>query len=208
VTPTPPAQLVDAVAAAYTSSGGDIKAMLRVVLARENFRFTAPIVAPKFRRPFHHVVSLFRAMEVRFRLTSPSTPLNTEVLSLLEEMGQVPFDHVQPDGYPDSVDQWGTTLLPRWRFAAILLHNYIGSSISGVFMIRPSDLRARLGFAHDPADRAGLARRMNERFFGGTHSPHETEILQGFIDAYGSFDDTAMFDALALGACLPGFQWY
>jgi hypothetical protein len=81
--------------------------------------------------------------------------------------------------------------------------------MGGVFLIHSPELMASLGFTNDPADRAGLARRMNEGFFGSTLSPREVDELQGFIRDYpGTFDAAAFFDALCLGASLPGFQWY
>jgi uncharacterized protein (DUF1800 family) len=210
LTPTPPDELVQRVADAYLATNGDIKAMLRVVLAKENFRFTSTVVAPKFRRPFHYVVSLLRLLDAKMKFTLPSVPLSTEIVAHLEEMGHVPYQRVTPDGYPDTVDAWGSTLLPRWTFAADLLRTTLGGPVmGGFFLIDSAELLARLGFATDPDDRAGLAQRMNERFFGGTLAPREVDELQDFIRAYpGAFTDKALFDALCLGASLPGFQWY
>ena len=61
--PNPPVELVERVAQTYLDTGGDIRAMLRVILARENLAFSSPFHAPKLRRPYHFVTSLFRAFD-------------------------------------------------------------------------------------------------------------------------------------------------
>ena len=71
-----------------------------------------------------------------------------------------------------------------------------------------NDLKVKLGFG-GPADRPGLAARMNERLFGERLAPAEVDALQQFIDAYPTaFGGPAFFETIALGASLPGFQWY
>jgi uncharacterized protein (DUF1800 family) len=204
----PPQGLVDRVAQVFTDTNGDIKSMLRVILARENFSFTSTALGPKFRRPFHLVTSVVRALDGRLKLPREPAPVPTEVLEHLEEMGHVPFDHPQPDGYADTTDAWGTAPLPRWGFVSRILDDF-GDQIGGLFLIQPDELRARLGFLQDPDDRPGLAQRMNELFFGGTLTVYQTRVLQGFIDDYAApFGNEAFYDSLALGACMPGFQWY
>lgn len=210
LTPTPPAELVQRVAQTYLDTQGDIKAMLRVVLAKENFAATSNVPAPKFRRPFHLVVSLLRLLDAKAKLSLPNVPLSSEAITFLQEMGQLPYGRVTPDGYPDTVAAWGSALLPRWTFAAALLKsNFGGPTMGGFFLADTPELMARAGFANDPDDRAGLARRMNEAYFGGQLAPREVDELQTFIHEYaGTFGEVAFFDALCLGASLPGFQWY
>jgi len=199
LTPTPPQALVDQVAATYLSTNGDIKAMLRVILARENMRWASPLVGPKLRRPFHYVVSLLRTLGAD--VSDALYPI-----FFLYGMGHVPFDHVQPNGYPDTAEAWGSSLLPRWDFASQLLANVLGPPFPGVSLSFTA-LKAKLGYA-TASDRPGLATRMNERLYGATLSPHEVEVLQQFIDATPSFGGTAFYESLALGASMPGFQWY
>jgi len=210
LTPEPPSELVERVAQTYLDTQGDIRAMLRVVLARENFAALTPVWRPKFRRPFHYMVALLRQFDAKLKMQAPPVPLTSELSTHLEDMGHLPFGRISPDGYPDTVQAWGSSLLPRWTFAADLLKRYLGGSpIGGMFVISAAELKTRIGFALDPDDRAGLARRMNQRFFGGTLGPREEDELQRFIREYaGPFDDVAFFDALCLGATLPGFQWY
>jgi len=199
LTPTPPPALVEQVAEAYLDTSGDIKAMLRVILTRENLAPRSPLVAPKYRRPFHFMVSILRALDGR--IGRPD-----EALSHLNVMGQAPYDCVRPTGYPDDFQAWNAGLLSRWTFSAAVLH--YGFLFRGVRLIDPDELRARLEL-HSPADRPGLAGRMNERLFGETLSPYEVALLQDYIDAYPrAYELEALYDTMALASSLPGYQWY
>lgn len=201
LTPVPPLALVERVAAIHVATNGDIKAMLREILARENMRVPA-MAAPKFRRPFHFVVSLLRALDAE--VSDALYPL-----AFLYTMGHVPFGHVQPDGYPDSAEAWGTSLLGRWRFASELLHSAAtdGFPWPGVALSRTA-IAQKLEF-DGPSDRFGLARRINERILGSALPEREHDLLQEFIDERpGPFGINALLEAIALGASFPGFQWY
>jgi len=200
LTETPPQSLVDQVAATYRDTDGDIQAMLRVILTRENMSWASPLVGPRFRRPFHYMTSLFRTFGGKVTFTELA-------LSHLAEMGHMPFDHVQPNGYPDVVEAWGQSLLPRWRFASVLLRPNFGP-FAGVSFPPVAVLKDKLAY-HDASDMPGLARRMNERLFGSALNAFEEDTLQQFIDGTpGEIDNRALFDWLALGAALPGSQWY
>jgi uncharacterized protein (DUF1800 family) len=204
LTPEPPEEIVERVAATFTATNGDIKSMLRVILAKENMAWASTVRRPKFRRPFHYMVSMLRMFGADVR-----DPIGS-LIFYLPAMGHMPFDHVQPNGYPDTVEAWGTLLLPRWDFASQLLKPGAGvsHSIPGVVMPTWPVLKQRLGFSGE-SDRAGLAARMNVRLFGSQLPPYEEDVLQGYIDGYaGTFDISAMFDTLVLGSSLPGFQWY
>lgn len=201
LTPDPEPALVERVAAEYLATGGDIKAMLRVILARENLGTVGPI-RPKFRRPFHLVTGLLRALGAD--VTDATYPLYH-----LYAMGHVPYGHVQPDGYPDTVEAWGTSLLARWRFASDLLQSasQAGPAWPGVALSR-SAIAARVGFA-GAGDTQGLARRINTRVLSASLSEEEERWLQSFVDgSSGTFGTTALLEAIALGASLPGHQWF
>jgi hypothetical protein len=205
LTPTPPDELVERVAAAYLASGGDTKAMLRVILARENLAGVGAVAAPKFRRPFHLVVSILRALEAE--LVDPLYPLY-----LLYLMGHPPLDKVQPDGYPDTLAAWGRSQLPRWSSASFLAAGgrvlpLLGDGGFPGVRIDREHLLARLELSGRRRNVAGLAQRMNARLFGNALAPHEEASLQEFLDGRVLFD-TELFEAIALGMSLPGYQWY
>jgi uncharacterized protein (DUF1800 family) len=101
IRPDPTPAQVTAVAAAYASTGGDIKAMLRVVLTRNQLA-NAPA---KLKRPFHYYVSALRTTSVTVDPWSnwggsrsgwgavgpPTTSTSSGRL---------------PDGYPDRAEYW------------------------------------------------------------------------------------------------------
>lgn len=198
--PNPPPEFVERVAETFLDTGGDIRAMLRVILAKKNLSFASPVHAPKFRRPYHFVTSLLRTFD-------GVVDNGNETMSYLTGMGHVPFDCAPPTGYPDSVENWGPLILPRWSYAAVLLKPFFGN-YRGVSFMDMGELEQRLGVDIPVANRRGLAERMNENLFGGTLTPREEELLQGFVASYpGALDTTAVFDCLCLAASLPGFQW-
>jgi uncharacterized protein (DUF1800 family) len=201
LTPSPSPELVERVAAEYLATQGDVPAVLRVILARANLGTTGAL-RPKFRRPVHFVVALLRALGAEV-----TDPLYL-VLSLYST-GHVPFDHVQPDGYPDTVEAWGHSLLPRWRFAnELLLSAGPGAPPFPGVSLAYAALAERLEFG-GPGDRRGLAARIDERLLGRSLSPLEREALQEYVDGFTSpFGPNALLETIALGASLPGFQWY
>ena len=200
LTPTPSPELVARVAQTYLDTHGDIKSMLRVILARENLSGAAAVVQPKYRRPYHLMTSLYRALDGKVRRF-------LESLTHLESLGQVPYDFGPPTGYPDTVEAWGNLILPRWNFVAQIFSPYFVDA-PDIDLILVADLKQRLEFV-DASDRPGLAQRINERVLGEGLPPREVRIVQDFIDAYpATYDTHALFDTLALAASLPGYQWY
>jgi hypothetical protein len=199
LTPTPPQSLIDAVSEAYLTTNGDIQSMLRVILTRENLVTHAQLATPKYRRPFHFMVSVFRAVDGHVQ--RPAT-----ALSHLVAMGQAPYDFELPTGYPDDFESWGGALQPRWGFPTEFFR--YGRVFRGVKLLDATAIGTRIGY-QGPADRPGLAQRMNERLLGSALPPHEVDLLQQFMDGYpATFDFTALYDTLALAMSLPGFQWY
>lgn len=110
VSAEPSAGLVEEVAAEFTRSGGDIKAMLRVLFASEAFAVSGGAL---LKRPFKFLVSALRAL-------AAETGAEQAVLEPLQRMGQGLFQYPTPDGYPDEELPWMGTLLWRWNFALAL----------------------------------------------------------------------------------------
>ena len=191
LTETPSQALVDQVAQTYLSTGGDIKAMLRVILSRDNLLANSSEIGPKFRRPFHFMVSLLRGMEAE--IDSALIPYY-----LLFTAGHSPFDWHPPNGYPDTVGVWGKSMLPRWNIASLVtLVGLPGVTLSQFFLF---SLLGGFGAA-------GLARRIDERILGSTLSRSELRALQSYIDGRAPVGYVDLLESIALAASAPGFQW-
>lgn len=110
VSPEPGEEVTGAVAAEFTRTGGDIKAMLRVLFASEAF---AASRGKLLKRPFKFMVSALRALAADTRADKP-------VLEPLQRMGHGLFQYPTPDGYPDEELPWMGSLMWRWNFGLAL----------------------------------------------------------------------------------------
>ncbi len=121
----PAQETVDAVASAFTRSGGDIKDTLRALFATSAFRDSADL---KFTRPAEFLAGLIRAL-------APDTPYPSDEGQLFffaqSIMGHLPFYWPTPDGYPDEQGYWASTggLLNRWRLSFLSLANILSAEL-------------------------------------------------------------------------------
>lgn len=117
----PPQAAIDAVAAAFTISGGDIKDTLRALFATADF---LDLADSKFTRPSEYLAGVVRAL-------GPDTayPADNGLFwfYVQNSLGQLPFYWPTPDGYPDRQDYWASTggLLNRWRMSFVSLSGLI-----------------------------------------------------------------------------------
>lgn len=182
----PPASLVDQVAAEYTATGGDIKAMLRKILTSANL-MAAP---PKYKRPWHLMMGSLRAMRATF--VGEQWSLRYEHLF---QAGMLPQNWIQPDGYPDKLDFWSGLILPRWNFALMLPQNYVW----GVEVNLPTLLAG----ANTPAT---IAERINHLLFAGEMIPADKQDVQDFLAA-GWLDEYRIKAGFAIALASPSNQW-
>ncbi len=110
-----PASLVTRVAEVFTATDGDIKSLLRTILTSDEFKYAKGL---KIKRPFQYIVSSLRAL-------GADTHAHQPLIEYLQRMGQGPFQHPTPDGYPDRAAPWLGTLLWRWNFAFALASNRV-----------------------------------------------------------------------------------
>ncbi|MDX2115781.1 MAG: DUF1800 domain-containing protein [Planctomycetota bacterium] len=179
------ASVVRDVAPVYTSTSGDIKAMVRRALRPEHLHDASP----KLKRPFHLCASALRA--VGGVITSTSR-LRTE----LRLAGHSPYSWKTPDGYPDTFEHWSGLVQPRWNFAATLGNQ----SLTGV----------TLDFSVFFAGAAGvdaMMARLNERLFGGEMSPDEFEHVRQYMLPEPT-TTSKLRDAVGLALSTPSFQWF
>ncbi len=111
----PPKSVVEAGAAAFAKSNGDIKATLGAILHSDAFKQSS---GKKLKRPFDYVVSALR-------VTDADTDGGEVVNAALTRMGQPLFMWSSPDGYPDNATAWlgAGSMLARWNFALSLSTN-------------------------------------------------------------------------------------
>ena len=95
---SPPAELVDAMAATFQRTDGDIAATLRTLFLS---RQLTTLPAPKFKDPMRFVISAVR-LAYDGRTITNTRPL----LNWLNALGEAPFGRATPDGYPLTGPGW------------------------------------------------------------------------------------------------------
>ncbi|MEZ4487035.1 MAG: DUF1800 domain-containing protein [Cyanobacteriota/Melainabacteria group bacterium] len=103
--PTDP--LIDSLAKVFLAGEGNIEAVLRKLFNSKEFFENR---GNKIKRPFRFLVSAVRAVGARTLAREP-------LYAYLSSMGQEPFQHPTPDGYPEETLPWLGSLLWRWNFA-------------------------------------------------------------------------------------------
>ncbi|HEY1394118.1 MAG TPA: DUF1800 domain-containing protein [Methylibium sp.] len=121
----PPQALVARMAGAYTASGGQIAATLRMLLLSSEFTAPRPLAAQKFKDPMHFVVSAVRASY------EDKAILNTlPMQNWLNRMGEGLYNHQTPDGYPLTAADWTSSGQMSTRFE---IAKAIGNGSAGLF---------------------------------------------------------------------------
>lgn len=166
VSDTPSTALVDAVAATYTQSGGDIRAMLRTLLRSEEFKASADL---KFKRPVEYVTSTLRVLAPAL---SGSSYLRT-IAERVNTLGQLYYFWPTPDGYPDTRDYWTNTsaMVNRWNFGAGLVE---GTLDRGMVV----DIAALAGSARTSFE---LVDRLAERILRRPLAANDRSTLVAFV---------------------------
>jgi uncharacterized protein (DUF1800 family) len=137
VADAPPQALVDRVAAVFTRTGGDLRAVTEALLLSKEFSSEGAWQS-KLKSPFEMAMSALRAVEADV----------TDTITLAQrigELGQPLYGKSEPTGYPNTSESWASSasIVGRINFAAALL----SGQIAGVAV----DSRAW------PADRTRLA---------------------------------------------------
>lgn len=110
VSDTPPAALVERVAARFRATDGDIRETLRALFESPEF-WSRPAYRAKVKTPFEVVASALRAVNA----APDTTPFSAQAVARL---GQPIFGRQTPDGWPDRADAWMNTgaILNRINF--------------------------------------------------------------------------------------------
>lgn len=189
-----PASLVTRVARAFTSTQGDIKSMLRTVFASDEFKGARGL---KFKRPFQFIVSSLRAL-------AADTHAHQQLTEYLQRMGQGPFQHPTPDGYPDRTAPWLGTLLWRWNFAFAIASNRLPT-----VSVPLDQLGEAIGAIGGSENNGFRPSRLIPYFVGRAGTTAEISALddylgQGDANAIGDADHRAELVALVIAS--PVFQ--
>jgi uncharacterized protein (DUF1800 family) len=180
----PDPALVSRVAGVYTSTGGDIRAMIRVIL--EPAQLTdAPA---KYKRPFHLAASALR-------VTAPAVTDIVTVTRQLATMGQPVFNWDPADGFPDSLEFWAGNLLPRWNFASFLANANnaaVRVNIAPLMVVPTAD---------------AIVSQIGATVFGGKMTKRMREELVAYLKPAPT-STARVRETLALALSSSSFQWY
>jgi len=195
----PSDRFVDRVARVFRQTDGDVKELVRAVFSQDNVTDEGIGAVAKIKRPGHYITSLLRALDVGVDKDSWTPNRGDWIVLYTYLLGQMPFDHITPEGYPDDFDVWSHAMLPRWRFASDLLENRIPSS-----PVDFSKLEGMVGtFQPDTTpDQIDLL------LTGGRMSAEDKAEIAQFVSHARVFDERIVREAIALGAQSPSFQLY
>ncbi len=188
----PSAALVRVIATIYMQTGGDIKAMVRRILDPQVVARIPLEERTKLKQPLHFAVSMMRAALIS------STDL-LEITYMAQRLGQVPYWWPTPDGPPDSLEKWGSSVLPRWEAASWLFAGWLTNN-------KPDPTVLQLLMLSAPV--TGTAAQINWAMTGGLLPASEEAELQAFLDSHGEITDSVLGEAFALCASSPGYQFF
>jgi len=188
----PSVDLVNQATEVFLNTGGDIRAVLRVILLDglpEIFKSRTPV---KYKRPLNFLISALRQ-------TGADTDGGPALQTYLKRMGQSLYDWPTPDGYPDSAAAWQGNLLPRWHFALDLVQN----QIKGTHFDLESSLQDAPG--DDPFT---FLDGMSKSLLGGSlPSSTQAELLTILDQTFQENPNQAVEVSIASMLASPSFQW-
>ncbi len=171
VSERPPQRLVEAAAATFLATGGDLRAVMETILLSPEFLEEPANRGAKVKRPLHLMASLARAVHA-----DPATLNLDRIRRRIRELGEDLYGFPAPSGFPDVSAAWtspGTMLL---RF------NVIELATRGVDGIVPA-LPASDGTA------TGIVDAFGADFFPGGVSASTRDTAIAFLDVLGSSGD-------------------
>jgi uncharacterized protein (DUF1800 family) len=185
VSDTPPAALVDRVAAAFTKSDGDIRQTLKAIFFSNEFNSPEAYRA-KIKRPFELVVSAIRTL-------GADTNGGPGTHQWIARMGEPLYGFQTPNGYSDAAESWVNTgaLLERMNFGLALASNRIPGT-----HVDLAKLTAQ--------DKSKLIDESLRLLVAGEISASTRETLLKQIDEANANDSAAKIVGLILGT--PEFQ--
>jgi uncharacterized protein (DUF1800 family) len=182
--PNPSETQISTIAAVYTATGGDIKAMIRAML-NDTWLPEAPM---KLKRPFHFLVSSLRS-------STPTIVTMSTMNGQLNSLGHLGYVWATPDGYPDKTEYWAGNIVPRWNYANTL------ANLNSLTSVQFDTTAYRSGSPDAAVD------LIDQNFFGG-EMPATTRLsLLTYIKG-GTFTDGRVRETVGLAIAANAFQWY
>ena len=146
VSDNPPPALVDAMAATWVKTGGDIREVLRTMLARPEF-WSQETYRAKVKTPEEYVISAVRA-------TGGNVVHPAALVEAIGQLGMPLYGCQTPNGYAWTADAWLNSgeLLDRMNFSLALADNNAGTQmdwdklmgIDGLATLAPDAKEAKL----------------------------------------------------------------
>jgi uncharacterized protein (DUF1800 family) len=117
VSDDPPTDFVNELAAVFTKTNGDLRAVTRALFTSPRF-YEARHIGAKVKTPFELVASALRMTGAEFRVTP-------QLVQTLRSLGQLPYTESAPTGFPAASDEWVNSgaMLNRINFGIALANN-------------------------------------------------------------------------------------
>ena len=184
----PPDGCVDDAVGAWRKSNGDIRAVLTAIFHGPDFWAPAN-QAGKIKTPLEFVASALRA--------SGALPDSTFRLGqVVARLGEPLYQHVAPDGYPETQDEWVNSgaLLDRMNVAVGLAAGKLPGASVDLDQLVPAQE------SHE-----ALVETVSRRLLGGAMSTHTRQVI---LDQIKDLTDPAAARTFAVGLALggPDFQ--
>jgi uncharacterized protein (DUF1800 family) len=162
---------IDAVAARFGDTLGDISAAMATLLGSQEFIASYD---RKLRRPQDYVLATLRNSDAAL-----SGSYLTSIVNRLNTLGQLPFRWPTPDGYHDAMDAWinAGAMLNRWNWAFAVAEG----KASGVAL----DLVGLAGAANTPT---ALVDRLTDRLLHRPLLAADRDSLLQFAANGGAID--------------------
>ena len=137
-----------------------------------------------------------------WRALGADTHAHQPLIEYLQRMGQGPFQHPTPDGYPDRAAPWLGTLLWRWNFAFALASNRVPT-----VNVSLDQLAQAIGGSLNTGIRPA---RLIPHFIGRAGSAAETRALDEYLGGQyannGGVDANHRAELVGLVLASPAFQ--
>jgi len=181
----PPDGCVDAGVAAWRSSGGDLRAVVRAIVRTPDF--WAPAVRrAKVKSPLEFVVSALRA-------TGAEPDSSPRLAQVVGRLGQPVYLQPAPTGWPETQTDWvnAGALLARMNAAVALAAGRLPGTVVDLHAVLPPTT----------TDHAEFVDLINERLLAGTMSDRTRAVI---LDQLRDVTDPGQARALAVGLAIGG----